>query len=160
MQTLRRLHNITLIYLVKLFFPEYWKMPTHLVYAQSIQETGYFTSNIYRENKNLFGMKVNSRPYESSENRGHAKYKLKILSIIDYFARNRQFKKQYQNEQQYMNSLQSGKYKYAGDPNYVRHVMTIYSKYLNNKSIPQIIALPSIGILAYWLCKKYIFRRN
>lgn len=57
-----------------------------VVAAQSIHETSFFNSTIYRENKNLFGMKWNKRGFASSVNRGHAKYASQAYSLMDYKA--------------------------------------------------------------------------
>lgn len=50
---------------------------------QANHETGHFASDVYRENHNLFGMKANSRNYDTGVNRGHATYKNDIDSIKD-----------------------------------------------------------------------------
>lgn len=58
----------------------------HIVYAQAILETGNFTSAIFLENNNLFGMK-HPRQRETlslGHNRGHAKYKSWQDSVRDY----------------------------------------------------------------------------
>lgn len=56
------------------------------VLAQAKLETGNFTSAIFRENHNLFGMKVaEKRPTSAiGINRGHAKYRNWRDSVIDY----------------------------------------------------------------------------
>lgn len=56
------------------------------VLAQAKLETGNFTSAIFKENHNLFGMKVaETRPTSAiGINRGHAQYKDWKDSVIDY----------------------------------------------------------------------------
>lgn len=56
------------------------------VLAQAKLETGNFTSAIFKENHNLFGMKVaEKRPTSAiGVNRGHAQYKNWKDSVIDY----------------------------------------------------------------------------
>lgn len=56
------------------------------VLAQAKLETGNFTSAIFRENHNLFGMKVaEKRPTSAiGINRGHAQYRNWRDSVIDY----------------------------------------------------------------------------
>ena len=56
------------------------------VLAQAKLETGNFTSAIFKENHNLFGMKVaEKRPTSAiGINRGHAQYKNWKDSVIDY----------------------------------------------------------------------------
>lgn len=84
-------HYFQLIIAV-LITPKCWNIPIGVVWAQMFHETGGFTSNIYRENKNLFGMKVSSSGakgtnYEIGENRGHAVYGSYFNSIRDYLGR-------------------------------------------------------------------------
>jgi hypothetical protein len=58
-----------------------------IVFAQARIETGNFTSNIYKENHNLFGMKVpTKRPHDLviGKNRGHSQYANWKDSIADY----------------------------------------------------------------------------
>ncbi len=55
-----------------------------VVMAQIFHETGALTSNIYKECKNLFGMKYNTRGYAKGVCRGHAKYDSYMDSIRDY----------------------------------------------------------------------------
>lgn len=56
------------------------------VLAQAVLETGNFTSDIFKENHNLFGMKVaGSRPTSAiGTNRNHAKYRNWKESVMDY----------------------------------------------------------------------------
>jgi uncharacterized FlgJ-related protein len=57
-----------------------------VVLAQAKIETGNFTSKIFRENNNMFGMKLPYRRKTTAvgENRNHAKYTDWIQSIKDY----------------------------------------------------------------------------
>jgi uncharacterized FlgJ-related protein len=57
-----------------------------IVYAQAIIETGHFTSNIFKNGNNLFGMKVaRQRPTTAiGEYKGHAKYESWEESVMDY----------------------------------------------------------------------------
>jgi len=56
------------------------------VLSQSRLETGNFQSDIFKENHNLFGMKLaETRPTSAiGENRGHAQYRNWKESVIDY----------------------------------------------------------------------------
>jgi hypothetical protein len=56
------------------------------VLSQAILETGNFTSEIFKENHNLFGMKVaGSRPTSAiGTNRNHAQYRNWKESVVDY----------------------------------------------------------------------------
>lgn len=58
----------------------------HIVYAQSMLETGSWTSTIYQENHNLFGMKearIRTNLAEGT-NRSHAYYNNWKESLLDY----------------------------------------------------------------------------
>lgn len=62
-----------------------------MIFAQAAHETGNFTSDIFKENNNLFGMKL-ARVRKTTaigENRGHAVYKSIEDSIADYWLYNR-----------------------------------------------------------------------
>jgi hypothetical protein len=80
------------IWLVKLTFPSYWKVPTSLVYAQAVHETGLFTSPIFKEGNNLFGMKTPSQRNNHIGSIGDfAKFPSHWVSIKDYFQRQEVF---------------------------------------------------------------------
>lgn len=59
---------------------------SYIVYAQARLESGNFTSDIFIENNNLFGMKVAERRPTTAigVNRGHAVYKSWQESVLDY----------------------------------------------------------------------------
>ena len=59
----------------------------NVVYSQALIESGHFTSNVFIENNNMFGMKkAYYRPHfqEDYENRGYAVYQNWKRSIDDY----------------------------------------------------------------------------
>ena len=57
-----------------------------IVYRQAVLESGNFTSAIFRENNNLFGMRrAYRRPHtQTGENRGYAVYGSWQMSVADY----------------------------------------------------------------------------
>jgi flagellum-specific peptidoglycan hydrolase FlgJ len=63
------------------------------VYAQAYHETGGFTSRIFRENNNLFGMRLPSirETKATGEQYEHATFKNWWDSIWDYFLRQKEF---------------------------------------------------------------------
>lgn len=99
-----------------------FKFP-HIVLAQAKLETGYFSSNIFRENNNLFGMKrPRVRPtYAVGENRGHAVFEHWQDSVKDYRLYSHLYM-DFDSEWQYYNYLARV---YAEDPNYVNKVKYI-----------------------------------
>ncbi len=58
----------------------------YIVFAQAIEESGHFKSEIFQENNNLFGMKMpwNRATTAIGINRGHAVYTSWRQSVIDY----------------------------------------------------------------------------
>jgi len=94
-----------------------------IVYAQSVLETGSFTSTIFKENNNLFGMKAAALRTTTHKglNRGHAIYDSWYDSVLDYAM--------YQSK--YLSRLDRNAYfaylaqNYAEDPNYVTQLKAI-----------------------------------
>ncbi len=95
----------------------------HVVLAQAKLETGNFTSTIFLENNNLFGMKRSYyRPSTAvGMNRRHARYKHWKDSVLD-FALYKAYVAQNKTLDEYLTLLQRS---YAEDPNYVRKVNRI-----------------------------------
>ena len=97
-----------------------------IVYAQAVQETGRFTSTIFKENNNLFGMKVANQRCTTNQgvSRGHAKYNTWTDSVIDYAMYQSKYTSRFTREQ-YFQYLE--KY-YAEDPTYVKRLRTIIKR--------------------------------
>jgi len=95
-----------------------------IILSQAILETGFFTSDIFIENNNLFGMKEpRVRPTKAlGSNRGHATYNHWTCSVDDYvlwyqyMTRN----KSYTNYFSFLNSIG-----YAEDGDYIFKLKTI-----------------------------------
>ena len=90
-----------------------------IVIAQAIIESGNFKSNIFKENNNLFGMKMPEyrKTTAIGINRGHAVYRNWRESVIDY-ALWQGKRARYQTKSQYLRRLRS----YATDPNYITKI--------------------------------------
>ena len=58
----------------------------NIALAQAVHESGHFSSNVYLENNNLFGMKKPSvrKTLATGENRGHATFNNWVDSVKDY----------------------------------------------------------------------------
>jgi hypothetical protein len=100
-----------------------------IVIAQSILETGNYTSDIFKETGNLFGMKpARLRPYTHfGEYRGHADYKGNWkLSVIDYALWQAREAKNVKTEDQYYFLLSK---MYAEDSDYITKLKNIVSKF-------------------------------
>jgi hypothetical protein len=143
------------IWLVKMAFPQYWLLPSALIYAQAKHETGNFSSNIYKENKNLFGMK---KPYKRSttvkgENRGHATYSSGWSSIYDYFLRQQYFHIDYLSVKQYIERTKQSNY--AEDPNYDKHWQVHYDALGVFARVIPYMLIPVVVLVTL-----YFFRRD
>ena len=99
----------------------------HIVMAQAELETGGFKSAIFKENHNLFGMKVaTKRPTTNKgEENGHAYYENWRESVVDYAFYSAQYLSNIKSEAEYLEYL---KQSYAEDPNYVAKLINIISK--------------------------------
>ena len=101
-----------LMYSLKIAHPD-------IVMAQAIIESGNFKSNIFKENNNLFGMKMPEyrKTTAIGINRGHAVYRNWRESVIDY-ALWQGKRARYSTVNQYLRRLRS----YATDPNYINKI--------------------------------------
>jgi flagellum-specific peptidoglycan hydrolase FlgJ len=86
--------------------------------AQSRIETGWYSSKIFKEGSNLFGMKLAKRRKTTAlgEHRKHAKYSDWTKSVEDYKLWQEMVLKKVSSKQEYLSYI--GKY-YAENPNYL-----------------------------------------
>ena len=96
----------------------------HIVFAQAKLESGYFKSTIFRENNNLFGMKIATRrpTTNKGENRGHAVFDTWKESVLDYAFYQARFLGDIKSEGEYIQYLKAN---YAEDPGYVDKVIKL-----------------------------------
>lgn len=99
----------------------------HIVYAQAQLETGEFKSKIFKENNNLFGMKVATRrpTTNKGEDNGHAFYVNWKESVVDYAFYSAQYLSHIKSESEYFEYLSQS---YAEDAQYVTKLRQIISK--------------------------------
>jgi hypothetical protein len=99
----------------------------HIVYAQAQLETGEFKSKIFKENNNLFGMKVATRrpTTNKGEDNGHAFYVNWKESVVDYAFYSAQYLSNIKSESEYFDYLGQS---YAEDPNYISKIRKIIDK--------------------------------
>jgi hypothetical protein len=104
-----------------------FKFP-HIVLAQTIQETGNYSSPIFIENNNLFGMKqARSRStLAKGTNRGHAYYNSWQESLYDYALYYNSYLRKINSEEQYFQYL---KQNYAEDTTYVQRLKQIINQH-------------------------------
>ena len=103
-----------------------FKFP-YIILAQSYQETGRFTSTIFRENENLFGMKqaVLRTNLAKGTNRGHAYYDTWQDSVIDYALYSATYLSDIKTEGEYFEYLRQN---YAEDKSYVTRLKALIRK--------------------------------
>lgn len=92
--SLRRKSKFGLLAWLYLLASEYRSLVSYII-AQAKVETAEFTSRVYQEDNNMFGMKVNSRPFEtpglmSPEGNRYAHYRNDFDSVRDFVAWMRQ----------------------------------------------------------------------
>jgi len=99
----------------------------HIVFAQAKLESGYFKSTIFRENNNLFGMKIATRrpTTNKGENRGHAAFDSWKESVVDYAFYQARYLGDIRTEAEYIQYLKAN---YAEDPGYVDKVIKLSRK--------------------------------
>ena len=100
----------------------------HIVYAQAMLESGNFTSKIFRENNNMFGMKqarVRINLAKSTQY-NHAYFETWEDCLLDFAFHRATYFSKLKTEQDYYNYL--GKY-YAEDPSYIGKLKSMVNKY-------------------------------
>lgn len=118
-----------ILYKILLRYFGYSNDVANFIICQSVLESANYTSAIYHENNNLFGMKLAKwrRTFAIGENRGHAMYKCKLDSLLDLILRHEYFKilkESKQSIQKYCEFLQHSKY--AEDTYYCDKILRIY----------------------------------
>lgn len=103
-----------------------FKFP-HVVYAQSILESGNFKSPVFKENHNLFGMKEATKRINRAlgTQNGHAIYKDWLSSVDDYALYCATYLHEIVTEEDYIGYLSQ---KYAEDNQYKNKLMDIIKK--------------------------------
>jgi flagellum-specific peptidoglycan hydrolase FlgJ len=103
------------------------------VFAQAAFETGNFTSDIFKENNNLFGMKLPRvrQTLATGENRGHATFNSITDSIKDFalFHKARALAPSFTSIDTYIETLNNKGYFEAPETQYSEGVKTYYNAY-------------------------------
>lgn len=96
----------------------------HIVYAQSLIETGYFNSKIFKENNNLFGMRQAKTRVTTAQGTqyNHAYYESWRESVYDYAFYQCRYLPTIKNDEEYLDYLSRS---YAEDPNYISKIKSI-----------------------------------
>lgn len=99
----------------------------YIVYGQAILETNNFQSNVFIENKNMFGMKIPTKRVTLSNGRqgAYAYYTNWVDSLYDYGLYYATYLSQFQIEEDYYNYLSQF---YAEDTAYVTKLKNIIQK--------------------------------
>lgn len=92
-----------------------------IIYGQAVVETGDFTSNIFKSNNNLFGMKMAKSRATTNQGAdfGHAVYSHWKESVLDYALYQCAYLSNINSKQEYLQYLNKN---YAGTPNYINMV--------------------------------------
>jgi hypothetical protein len=90
----------------------------YIVFAQAKLETGNFTSKVFRENNNCFGMREAKQRITTSQGteNNHAYYYTWYESVLDYSFYQCRYLSNIQTEEQYFQYLSQS---YAENPNYI-----------------------------------------
>jgi len=93
----------------------------NIAYAQALLETANFTSNIFKHNYNLFGMKeAKQRPTTALGTRfGHAYYSDWKQSVIDYALWEAKYTSRFNSEKEVLNYMKTC---YATDQEYINKI--------------------------------------
>lgn len=96
----------------------------HIVLAQSIVETGHWTSRIFKENHNLFGMKEAYVRVHTAKGTqyNHAYYETWIESVYDYAFYQCRYLSSISAEEEYFQYLSRS---YAEAPNYIQSLKNV-----------------------------------
>ena len=100
----------------------------HIAYAQAMLESGNFTSKIFKENNNMFGMKqarVRINLAKSTQY-NHAYFETWEDCLLDFAFHRATYFSKLKTEQDYYNYL--GKY-YAEDPSYIGKLKSMVNKH-------------------------------
>ena len=89
-----------------------------VVYAQAMLETNGFKSKIFKENNNLFGMKLATKRSSTNkgEQHGHAYYDTWRESVLDFALWQCRYLYNINTREEYLRYLKAN---YAEDPNYI-----------------------------------------
>ena len=99
----------------------------HIVFAQAQLETGYFTSDIFKENNNLFGMRQAYQRATTAKGTQykHAYYDHWQSSVLDYGLYSNKYLSKLKSEKAYFKYLKDN---YAEDKTYVPKLKQIIEK--------------------------------
>ncbi len=99
----------------------------HIVYAQSLIETGHFNSKIFKENNNLFGMRQARTRVTTAQGTqyNHAYYDSWRESVYDYAFYQCRYLPSIKNDEEYLDYLSRS---YAEDPNYISKIKSLIEK--------------------------------
>lgn len=108
----------------------------HIVYAQAVLESTDFTSNIFKQNNNCFGMKVATarQTTNKGEQYDHAVFETWKDCIIDYALYQARYLPNIKTEAQYFEYLQQS---YAEDTSYVNKLKSL----IKNKNLKQLFEI-------------------
>ena len=127
-----RLNSFSEEKLIHLIKNRNFKFP-YIVLSQSKLESSYFTSPIFKENHNLFGLKQATKRITSSKGteNGHAYYDNWMASVEDYGYYYAAYLQRIETEDEYIEYLCQN---YAEDPQYGSKLRNLIKKEKENKT--------------------------
>ena len=131
---------------------------TKLIFAQAVHETGNFTSAVFKENNNLFGMRQAKvrKNFATGTNRAHATFKNHLNSVRDYFERQKNFRIANTDDSRFVETTVNSNY--AEDQNYKsKWIATVNS--LKSPVDVKRIGLLFFSLIFILILARYLFRR-
>jgi len=114
---------------------EFNYLTARYIFAQAAHETGNFTSDIFKNNNNLFGMKLPRVRNTTAigERKGHAIYRSTIDSIKDFkiYFKASKLMQTFTSPGAYVKALKERKYFEADEKEYLNGVEYFYNLYFN-----------------------------
>lgn len=134
MNSINEIYKDIYTYLIELGFNV---AQAKIILAQTAHETGNFTSKIFKENHNLFGMKYAGQALALGSKYGHAYYRDFFESIKDFarYYKRHKYLPVYSSIAQYIEALKKEKYFEADQKEYEKGVTHFYNLYFVKQSL-------------------------
>lgn len=101
---------------------------SHIILAQAICESGNFSSRLFKEQNNMFGLRIPGRrlTLNIKERNGYASFETWRDCVTEYMLYYSSFLRHIKTDEEYYKYLGSS---YAEDPNYILKIRRLASKY-------------------------------
>lgn len=104
-----------------------------ILLSQAAHETGNFTSDIFFNNRNAFGLKDTGHGFNIGTRKGHALYESYIDNIKDFaqYYKERKYLQNYNTIDLYVKAIKEQKYFEADEAQYLKGVKFFYNLYFH-----------------------------